>query len=100
MKNKTLKSTSLKIAEHADFFKILGNSDRLTLLYLLAVQKKCVADIEIDTNILQPTLSQQLGVLRRSKLVETEKIGKQVFYSVTNNKVKKILKIFDLSNGK
>lgn len=34
--------------------------------------------------ILQPTLSQQLGVLRREALVATRRAGKQVYYRITD----------------
>ena len=45
--------------------KLLGNADRLLLLCQLAQQERTVGDLEQLTGVTQPTLSQQLGILRR-----------------------------------
>jgi DNA-binding transcriptional ArsR family regulator len=44
----------------------------------------CVSDLEEQLGIRQPTLSQQLGVLRDNELVETRREGKSIFYSVAS----------------
>lgn len=62
--------------------KALGNPDRLLLLCQLAEGERSVSELENLLGILQPTLSQQLGVLRREGLVATRREGKQVFYSI------------------
>ena len=41
--------------------------------------------------IVQPTLSQQLAVLRREGLVDTRREGKQVYYSVASREALAIL---------
>ena len=40
---------------------------------------------------MQPTLSQQLGVLRQENMVNTRRDGKQIYYSVKDPKVLVIL---------
>ncbi|MCA0901347.1 ArsR/SmtB family transcription factor [Microbulbifer agarilyticus] len=69
----------------------LGNQDRLLLLCQLSQEELCVGDIEERLGIHQPSLSQQLGVLRREGLVTTRRQGKRVFYQVADPKVLTLL---------
>jgi ArsR family transcriptional regulator len=40
--------------------------------------------LEERLEIVQPTLSQQLGVLRREGLVDTRRDGRQIYYSISS----------------
>jgi DNA-binding transcriptional ArsR family regulator len=62
--------------------KVLANPDRLLLMCQLSQGERSVGELEECVGIRQPTLSQQLGVLRESGLVETRRDGKNIFYSV------------------
>src|SRR6266508_6408896 len=62
--------------------KALANPDRLMLLCQLSQGEMSVGELEAELGILQPTLSQQLGVLRDEELVETRREGKHIYYSV------------------
>ncbi|AQZ93948.1 metalloregulator ArsR/SmtB family transcription factor [Halopseudomonas phragmitis] len=64
--------------------KALSNRDRLMLLCQLAEGELNVSELEQRLGITQPTLSQQLGVLRREGLVETRREGKQIFYRIAS----------------
>jgi DNA-binding transcriptional ArsR family regulator len=64
--------------------KALGNEDRLLLLCQLAQGEMCVSDLEAALDIRQPTLSQQLAVLRAEGLVETRREGKHIYYQVAD----------------
>lgn len=46
-----------------------------------------VAELEATVGINKPTLSQQLGVMRRLKLVETRRAGKMVFYRIEDKRI-------------
>jgi DNA-binding transcriptional ArsR family regulator len=63
---------------------VLANPDRLLLMCQLSQGELCVSDLEEQLGIRQPTLSQQLGVLRDNELVETRREGKSIFYSVAS----------------
>ena len=65
--------------------KALANADRLMLLCQLAQGELNVGELEARTGISQPTLSQQLAVLRREELVETRRDGKQVYYRIASH---------------
>jgi len=61
--------------------KVLANEDRLLLLCQLSQGEMCVSELEERLDIAQPTLSQQLGVLRNEGAVTTRREGKNVYYS-------------------
>ena len=71
--------------------KVLANEDRLLLLCQLSQGERCVGELEAALGIHQPTLSQQLGVLRNEGLVNTRRQGKHIFYSVANPDTLEIL---------
>lgn len=60
--------------------KVLSNPDRLLLLCALAEGEKNVGELEQALGIVQPTLSQQLAVLREEELVATRRDGKNIYY--------------------
>lgn len=62
--------------------KTLSNPDRLLLLCHLAQGEMRVGELEAMTGVLQPTLSQQLAVLREEGLVSTRREGKNIHYSI------------------
>ena len=64
--------------------KALANQDRLMLLCQLTGGAHCVSELEESTGIRQPTLSQQLTVLRNEELVNTRREGKQIYYSIAS----------------
>lgn len=73
--------------------RALANADRLLLLCQLAQGEKAVGELEQALRIRQPTLSQQLGVLREEGLVRTRRDGKRIYYSVADAKVLALLNI-------
>ncbi|KUM02832.1 helix-turn-helix domain-containing protein [Chromobacterium subtsugae] len=64
--------------------RALSNEDRLLLLCQLSQGEQSVGELEQAVGIRQPTLSQQLGVLRNEGLVATRRDGKRIFYAVAD----------------
>lgn len=60
--------------------KVLANADRLMILCQLSQGEKRVGELEDLLGIVQPTLSQQLTVLRDEGLVSTRREGKAIYY--------------------
>ncbi|MDR2926489.1 MAG: metalloregulator ArsR/SmtB family transcription factor [Azoarcus sp.] len=79
-------------AQACALLKALANEDRLLLLCALGDSQKNVGELETLTGIVQPTLSQQLGVLRHEGLVETRKEGKYVYYRGRNGPAMRIMR--------
>ena len=73
--------------------KVLANEDRLLLLCQLSQGELCVSELEERLKIHQPTLSQQLGVLRNEGLVATRREGKRIYYSVADPDALQVLQL-------
>lgn len=69
----------------------LANENRLLLLCQISQGEKSVSELEELLDLHQPTLSQQLGVLRTEGLVSTRREGKRIHYSVTDQKLLTLL---------
>lgn len=80
-------------AEASKLLKALANEDRLMLLCQISRGEKCVSDLELMTGIRQPTLSQQLTVLREQGFVSTRRAGKQIFYTLASNEAMEIIQV-------
>ena len=73
--------------------KALSNPDRLLLLCQLAQGEMRVGELEERVGVAQPTLSQQLGVLREEGLVSTRRDGKSIYYCIANPQVLALLEV-------
>jgi len=71
--------------------KTLANRERLLLLCQMIDGEKSVSELEELLDIHQPTLSQQLGVLRTEGVVETRRDGKRIYYSLASSEAAAIL---------
>jgi DNA-binding transcriptional ArsR family regulator len=80
-------------AEAVVALKVLANPDRLLLLCQLSQGEMCVSELEEALEIHQPTLSQQLGVLRNEAVVSTRREGKNIFYSIADERLLEILSL-------
>ena len=78
----------------SDFFKSLGDATRLKLLFALSKEELCVCDLSSLLGIEQSAISHQLRILRNMNIVKYRKDGKIVYYSITENHVKKLLTLF------
>ena len=73
--------------------KVLSNPDRLLILCQLIQQEMCVGEIEEMLGIVQPTLSQQLVVLRDEGLVSTRREGKNIYYKIKSTQAQVVLEV-------
>ena len=76
----------------SEFYKIFGDQTRLRILDALLNKPLCVNEISELLDMTQSAISHQLKNLRTSNLVKTEKIGKNVYYSISDEHIKIILK--------
>ncbi len=73
--------------------KVFSNPDRLLLLCQLSQGERCVGELQELVGIGQPTLSQQLGVLREEGLVATRREGKQIHYRIASPQALAVLQV-------
>jgi DNA-binding transcriptional ArsR family regulator len=71
--------------------KVLANEDRLLILCQLTQGERNVGEIESLVSVSQPTLSQQLTVLRDEGIVNTRRKGKYIYYSLANFEIIQIM---------
>lgn len=79
--------------EASRLMKVLSNPDRLLLLCQLALGEKRVGELEELVGIVQPTLSQQLGVLRDENLVSTRREGKNIYYQIASSQALAVMNV-------
>ncbi|WP_460109764.1 ArsR/SmtB family transcription factor [Pseudomonas sp. S3_H04] len=72
--------------------KAMANEDRLLILCQLTQGERNVGELEKMTGVRQPTLSQQLGILRDEGLVATRREGKYIFYGLASPEVIQVMK--------
>lgn len=71
----------------ANFCKAMGNATRLLLLHTLREGSMSVTELAQKTDLSQPTVSQQLSVLRSLGLVTYERHGKVMLYQISDPKI-------------
>lgn len=91
--NLDMQAMQLAATKASRLLKALANPDRLLLLCQLTQGEHCVSEMEALVGVLQPTLSQQLGVLRQEGLVTTRREGKQIFYSIASKDALTVLQV-------
>lgn len=77
--------------ELSDFFKILGDSTRMSILFAIDGEPTCVCDIAALLGMTKSAVSHQLKILRHNSLVTYKKAGKNVFYSLADDHVRDII---------
>lgn len=79
--------------ELADLFKVFGDSTRLRIMYAISDGELSVLSIAETLGMEQSTISHQLRVLRNNKLVRARREGKQIYYTLDDDHVKKIIEM-------
>lgn len=77
---------SVQTTEIVNHLKSLAHPVRLKIACVLIENEYSVGQLEQQVNVHQPTLSQQLTVLREGGLVDTRREGKQIFYRIKESK--------------
>ena len=77
----------------SQLLKSLSHPDRLLLLCQLTQGEYCVGELEGLVGVGQPSLSQQLGILRKDELVSTRREGKQIYYSIASDDALAVLEL-------
>jgi DNA-binding transcriptional ArsR family regulator len=75
----------------AQFFRALAHPTRVRLLEILVRGGRTVQELQEATTLDQPTVSQQLAVLRNQNIVAAQKEGGSVRYTVRDPLVSELL---------
>lgn len=78
------KELAKNVGEATRLLKAIANQNRLLILCMLVDGEKCVSDLESETGIPQPRLSQHLARLRADGLVRPRREAKEIRYSLAS----------------
>ena len=81
----------LELYRLSDFFKVLGDSTRIKILFAIDGGALCVCDIAELVGMTKSAVSHQLKILRSSKLIKARRDGKMMLYSLADEHVKTII---------
>ena len=79
--------------EVCDTLKLLSNRNRLMILCQLTDGEMCVGDLAEQLGLNQVTVSQQLGILRNTGIVQSRRDAQTIFYAIHNKDVSKLVAI-------
>jgi len=74
----------------ADLYKIFADTTRVKILWALSKENMCVCDLAVLLGKTKSAISHQLKTLRLAGLVKYDKRGKEVYYSLADEKTKSI----------
>ena len=81
-----------RLPELADFYKLLGNTTRLKILFALGEGELCVCDIAHVLGLSMAATSHQLKLLRGQGWLGMRNDGKMVYYKLNNTDLLQALK--------
>jgi len=76
----------------ANFYKLLADKTRVRILWALSCESMCVCDLAVLLGMTKSAISHQLKTLRLANLVKYDKQGREVYYSLTDEHVRHILR--------
>jgi ArsR family transcriptional regulator len=74
-------------------FQMFSDSTRLKIMSALFVSELCVGDLAALLEMSTSAVSHQLASLKKTKLVTSRKIGKNVFYSMADEHIENIYRM-------
>ena len=84
--------SSNRLRAEARVFKAFSDPTRLKILKLLSHRKMCVCELNLAIDTSQPTISHHLNILENAELIRSDRQGKWIFYSISDDVVSYLLK--------
>ena len=81
-----------KAQRMAEFFRSLGDSNRLRILSVLAQQEYCVSDLASLLEMSESAVSHQLRILRSLRVVGFQKQGRKAYYRLLDHHILELYK--------
>ena len=78
---------------HAQVCSGLSDPTRILILYMVAEEPINVSGLSEALDIPQPTVSRHLKVLRERRMVTSQREGKSVYYSLTDQRIVQALNL-------
>src|SRR5690625_1780150 len=88
---RTTTTVTTDTARLAEMFRLLGEPNRLSLVYACLEQARSVHQLADEADISMSLASHHLRLLRAARLLRAERRGKQVFYVAADAHVRRVL---------
>lgn len=85
--------TGRQLEDLVETFKVLSDPTRLKIAITLSRAEMCVHDIANEAEISESAASHQLRILRSLRLVKHRREGKQIFYSLDDHHIEKLIQV-------
>lgn len=72
-------------------FQQLGDGSRLRILWLLCHCEECVCNIAAALDMSNPAVSHHLRTLKKNRLIESRREGKEVYYKISDTNQAQLL---------
>ncbi len=80
--------------ELAELFRVLGDPVRARVVSALSGGGElCVGDVALAIDASENTVSYALGVLRRARLVERQRRGREIYYRLADPRLPELLEL-------
>jgi ArsR family transcriptional regulator, arsenate/arsenite/antimonite-responsive transcriptional repressor len=88
-------NTSQTFSELLEVLRAFSDETRQKIIRHCFVEKEvCVSDIARQFTLSRPTISHHLNLMKRAKLLNSRKEGKEVYYSVNKEHIVNLLESF------
>lgn len=90
-----------QMKEYSEIFKALSDEGRLKILKFISGYERCACDIQDQLDLTQPTISHHMKVLCQSGIINSQKKGRWMYYSINKEKMEelnKFIQMISLSN--
>ncbi|HCX60823.1 MAG TPA: transcriptional regulator [Clostridiales bacterium] len=73
-----------------EIIKALGDEARIDILNIIGKKELNASDIAARCTLSRPTVSHHLQILKRARILEARKEGKEIYYSVNMHTLKSL----------
>ncbi|MEL7597132.1 MAG: metalloregulator ArsR/SmtB family transcription factor [Clostridiaceae bacterium] len=87
-----------KVKNVAEIIKALSHPTRLCIVCKLMLKELNVSEMQDCLVIPQSTVSQHLSILKSRGIIEGKRNGSEVIYSIVNEDIKNVVKVFFAEN--
>ena len=75
----------------AEMFRLVGDASRLRIILSCAARPRCVSEIAKATRLSPSLVSHHLRLLRAARMLRADRSGKQVFYALADDHVRRVI---------